>query len=79
MLLREPSYDDILATIMENKNRYEFLYGQLRADINRNFMEYGVHPHCVGCGESCKQYNAENALRIVCKRGEWRNGESRNG
>jgi hypothetical protein len=56
---------------MESKNRYDFLYGQMRSDISRNFMEHGVHPHCIGCGENCKQYNADNVMRIVCKRGEW--------
>lgn len=64
--------EDVISTVVEHKNRYDFLSGQVQKEIRQNFSEFGIHPHCIGCPESCRQYNADNVLRIVCKRGEWK-------
>jgi hypothetical protein len=38
------------------------------AEIGYGFQRYGLHPHCVGCGEKCKQYNAPGSVIVACAR-----------
>lgn len=37
-------------------------------EIGYHFQVYGVHPHCAGCGETCRQPNCPGARIVFCPR-----------
>jgi len=34
--------------------------------VVEQFTDFGIHPNCLNCVESCKQYNAPNLYRFHC-------------
>ena len=59
-------------SLQSHPNRTKFLSIDEHREINflgeigYHFQRYGVHPHCYGCGEKCKQYAAPNATIEFC-------------
>lgn len=37
-------------------------------EIGDSFKRYGLHPHCAGCIERCRQYNAPGSIITTCPR-----------
>lgn len=41
---------------------------EMRAGINANFREFGVHDRCKYCRRECRQYNAPHSVIVFCPR-----------